>query len=363
MPSPRPTSKQCYPQHSKAPVCNVGDKIIAANQMNGSATALPPPSNSPSKPTTPPTFSTYSSIRPTTSMASPLSKRKNKWQKRRPMTVSSTFRPISIVELPGPECNPSFGLLQLDEWLATYEHDILQYDSLAAFAHVKLDEARRLSSKCPHPMNRFRVAVMCNLFERAACALATSESFKRYSSCILALRDEILDMVLVDVQDDDAVATIARNVPRTLSFFLQKMPHVIALRLEQEKKAMDFHKHQAVLQKLIQTMFKNVGSVFQAWKLFAKAQREERLSKKAAKITRTILATRNQTRLVFVSWARHCLVAKLEAQRLRGIQLEREHTLRVAELKKSMAQSTDTIDRLQAELNMLRVRHGDEPAR
>ncbi|CAK4341636.1 unnamed protein product [Aphanomyces euteiches] len=104
-------------------------------------------------------FSTYSSIRPTTSMASPLSKRKNKWQKRRPMTVSSTFRPISIVELPGPECNPSFGLLQLDEWLATYEHDILQYDSLAAFAHVKLDEARRLSSKCPHPMNRFRVAV------------------------------------------------------------------------------------------------------------------------------------------------------------------------------------------------------------
>ncbi|KAG9398167.1 hypothetical protein AC1031_014965 [Aphanomyces cochlioides] len=168
-------------------------------------------------------------------MASPLSKRKNKWQKRRPMTVSSAFRPISIVELPGPECNPSFGLLQLDDWLATYEHDILQYDSLAAFAQVKLDEARRLSSKCPHPMNRFRVAVMCNLFERAACALATSESFKRYSTCILALRDEILDMVLVDVQDDDAVATIARDVPRTLSFFLQKLPHVIALRLEQEK--------------------------------------------------------------------------------------------------------------------------------
>ncbi|RHY27972.1 hypothetical protein DYB32_006381 [Aphanomyces invadans] len=244
-------------------------------------------------------------------------------------------------------------MLSLDDWLATYEHDALRYESIGAFIEVKLQEALRLCSKFPHPMNRFRAAVVCNLLERVAYALATSDTFRPYHWSIYALRDELLRMILSDLADDDVVATDA-HVPRAVSYFIQKMPYFIELRLENDKKDQDFNKHQAVLQKLIQSMFKNIGSVFQAWKMFAKTKREDRLSKKAAKITSAILSKRGQGRLAFLSWARYCLHTRLEKQRFKEVQVERDHMLRIGDLKKQLSQSNDTIAHLKAELHVLR---------
>jgi len=81
---------------------------------------------------------------------------------------------------------------------------------------------------------------------------------------------------------------------------------------------MDFHKHQAVLRKLIHSMYKSVGSVFQAWKMFTRTKKEEMLGKKAAKITSRILALRGQCRMTFVSWVRFTLAAKVERYRYNG---------------------------------------------
>ncbi|RLO11056.1 hypothetical protein DYB28_009759, partial [Aphanomyces astaci] len=196
--------------------------------------------------------------------------------------------------------------------------------------------------------------VVCNLLERVAFALATSDTFKRYQWSIFALRDELLRMILSDLADDDVVASKDTHTPRAISFFIQKMPYFIELRLENDKKDQDFNKHQAVLQKLIQSMFKNIGSVFQAWKMFAKTKREDRLSKKAAKITSAILAKRGQGRLAFLSWARYCLQTRVKKLRFKEVQVEREHMLRMGDLKKQLSQSNDAIAHLKAEVHVLR---------
>ncbi|KAF0699987.1 Aste57867_9467 [Aphanomyces stellatus] len=298
--------------------------------------------------------------------ASPLSKRKGYLRQRKAAAMDGlghALHPISIVQITSPETNPSFGLLSLDDWLATYEHEIDHFDSLGSFAEIKLQEALRLCSKFPHPMNRFRAAVrllvVCNLLERVAFALATSETFKRYSWSIFTIRDELLRMVFSDMADDD-VAADDPHVPRALSFFIQKMPYFIELRMENDKKDQDFNKHQAVLQKLIQSMFKNIGSVFQAWKMFAKTRRDERLSKKAAKITGQIVAKRGQVRLTFVSWARHCLQKRVEKHKLSEVQLERDHTVRMGELKKQLSQANDSMALLKAELHALKIVHNKQ---
>ncbi|ETV69357.1 hypothetical protein H257_14964 [Aphanomyces astaci] len=336
-----------------------GTHPISSGNVNGIVAS--PTKIAGTSPSRPPIIHFPIDIGPTPT--TPLSKRRSRIRPRKSAAPEPPLlHPISVVQLSPSLSNalPSFGLLSLDDWLATYEHDAMQFESLGAFAEIKLQEALRLCSKFPHPMNRFRAAVVCNLLERVAFALATSDTFKRYQWSIFALRDELLRMILSDLADDDVVASKDTHTPRAISFFIQKMPYFIELRLENDKKDQDFNKHQAVLQKLIQSMFKSIGSVFQAWKMFAKTKREDRLSKKAAKITSTILAKRGQGRLAFLSWARYCLQTRVKKLRFKEVQVEREHMLRMGDLKKQLSQSNDAIAHLKAEVHVLRTAQNKE---
>ncbi|KDO32967.1 hypothetical protein SPRG_02659 [Saprolegnia parasitica CBS 223.65] len=170
-------------------------------------------------------------------------------------------------------------------------------------------------------MNRFRAAVVCSLVERVALALANAESCRRYAPTILRLVDELWNLIFVN--DDDECETRVRQgghlpPPRTLSVFLAKAPYFTQLRLEATKKDAEFRKHQAVLRKLIQSTFQNVGSVFQAWKMYTRTKKEDRLAEKAAEITGKVLAKRGQARIAFVSWARYVMSVRLEKMRLKG---------------------------------------------
>ncbi|OQR99351.1 hypothetical protein ACHHYP_06951 [Achlya hypogyna] len=276
-------------------------------------------------------------------MASPLSKRKG-----RGSTSSSNQRvhSLAIAQVASPEDNPSFGGLALDAWLASYEYDVLQYESIGSFAEVKLKEALVLSSKFAAPLNRFRAAVVCSLFERVALALAEAESCKRFAPTIVRLSNELLALIFADM-DDPSLPTLRR--PHTLSYFMAKAPYFAQLRLEVSKKDQEFLKHQAVLRRLIQATFQNVGSVFHAWKTHARTKREDRLAKKAAEITGKVLMKRGQTRVVFVSWARYTMSVRFEQLRFREAHSQREHTQIVAELRKQLSQAHDTIAVLRAE--------------
>ncbi|EQC36910.1 hypothetical protein SDRG_05738 [Saprolegnia diclina VS20] len=282
-------------------------------------------------------------------VASPISKRKHRHVDRR-------VHAVAIAQVASPENNPSFGPLALDEWLATYEFDVLQYDSIGAFVEIKLKEALVLSSKFATPMNRFRAAVVCSLVERVALALANAESCRRYAPTILRLVDELRSLIFIN-DDDECETRVSHSGhlphPRTLSFFLAKAPYFTQLRLEVTKKDAEFRKHQAVLRKLIQSTFQNVGSVFQAWKMHTRTKKEDRLAKKATEITGRVLAKRGQARIAFVSWARYVMAVRLEKMRLKEAHLLREHSQLVLDLRKQLSHAHDTIAVLRAEVHDL----------
>ncbi|OQS06199.1 hypothetical protein THRCLA_20419 [Thraustotheca clavata] len=290
--------------------------------------------------------------------SSPVSKRRGFGQKSEKQRVYG--HTVAITQVSSSENNPTCGLLALDEWLATFENEILNYESLGGFAEVKLREAIALTKKFALPLNRFRAAVVCCLMERVVLALMAAESCKRYSSTISMLGKELLTMIYIDADDEDSDDEREQQRPHTLSYFLAKLPYFLQLRKETGRKDEDFRKHQAVLKKLIQTMFQNVGSVFQAWKMYTRSKREDRLGKKAAQVTGKVLANRGLVRLAFIYWAQHIATIKLEKQRYKGSEvshteiekhLQREHSQALADLKKQLNQANESILLLKAELH------------
>lgn len=154
-----------------------------------------------------------------------------------PKVLSSAppwFHPVSIVQVESARRQPQYGVIEMDEWLATFESDVLQYESNGAFVEVKLREALSLSEKIDRTPNRFRTAVCCALMERMIFSIVTTTKMKKYSNVMFRLRDEVYQSVY-NIHDQQQNV----NAPRTLSYFMELSPYFSEMQNLKEKVGVD----------------------------------------------------------------------------------------------------------------------------
>ena len=143
--------------------------------------------------------------------------------------VPSWFHPVSIVQVDTPKRQPRCANIDMENWLASFETDVLQYESDMVFTEVKLREALALSQKMETQPNRFYTAVCCALMERVLYTAATSTKLRKYSSVLFTLRDELYRSIYHIQQHADVTN------PRTLSAFMEMSPYFGEMRSLKDK--------------------------------------------------------------------------------------------------------------------------------
>ncbi|KAF1326268.1 hypothetical protein FI667_g8588, partial [Globisporangium splendens] len=97
------------------------------------------------------------------------------------------------------------------------------------------------------------------------------------------------------------------TAPRTLGFFLTKVPYVLKLREDTQRRELRFKRNQVVLRRIVQSLYRSLGSVFNAWKLLVCHKKDERLNNKGAQLTAMVVQQRGLVRSVFVEWSKVAL--------------------------------------------------------
>lgn len=138
--------------------------------------------------------------------------------------------------------------------------------------------------------------------------------------------------------------------PRTLAFFLSKVPFALKLREDTARRALRFQRHEAVLRRLVQSLFRSLGAVFHAWQRLVRQKKDERLHEKGAQLTAMVVQQRGLVRAVFVEWSKAALRSRV--QELRSCERERrqQHEQLVADLHKEVFLLRERNRELQVEL-------------
>ena len=144
--------------------------------------------------------------------------------------IPSWFHPVSVVQVDMPKRQPRCGNIDMENWLTSFESDVLQYESDMVFTEVKLREAFALSQKMEKQPNRFYTAVCCALMERVLYTAATSTKLRKHSGVLFTLRDELYRSVYHIQQQTSEVTN-----PRTLSAFMEMTPYFSEMRSLKDK--------------------------------------------------------------------------------------------------------------------------------
>ncbi|KAJ0398350.1 hypothetical protein P43SY_004216 [Pythium insidiosum] len=392
--------------------------------------------------------------------------------------TESTLPALSAAQRPSAQ-GVSYASMSLDSWLHRFEQDVLQFESLEAFAQVKVAEAlafceqmelhieeqamleagqpvRPTAATTAHaagasaptvapPLTatarfpaRFRIAVFASLVERAVLALTQSAALGHLKPLLLQARQELFRAIFVDYdpplpserrrkrtqstdglqqdsssssssddngqEDDDeedleddeneahdvdttiGISSAQRrssrlefrrqqriaqqrsrrrmmqhpsvrlgpDTPRTLGFFLSRIPFALKLQEDTQRRAVRFQRHQVVMRRIVQSMFRSLGSVFHAWKIHVRQKREERLNEKGAQLTAMVVMQRGLVRTLFVEWSKVTLKAKLRKMQDREMDVKQKHDERINALHKELFVLREQNNQLHEQLRIAR---------
>lgn len=124
--------------------------------------------------------------------------------------------------------------------------------------------------------------------------------------------------------------------PRTLAFFLTKVPYTLKLREDTQRRALRFKRNQVVLRRIVQSLYQSLGSVFHAWKLLIRHKKEERLNNKGAQLTAMVVQQRGLVRSVFVEWSKATLRSKMKEMKSNELELKQQHEQVLADLHREI---------------------------
>ncbi|GLE03563.1 hypothetical protein PINS_up012465 [Pythium insidiosum] len=144
------------------------------------------------------------------------------------------------------------------------------------------------------------------------------------------------------------------ETPRTLGFFLSRIPFALKLQEDSQRRAVRFQRHQVVLRRIIQSMYRSLGSVFHAWKIHVRQKREERLNEKGAQLTAMVVMQRGLVRTIFVEWSKVTLKAKLRRLQDREIEVKQKHDERINALYKELFVLREQNNQLHEQLRIAR---------
>lgn len=139
--------------------------------------------------------------------------------------------------------------------------------------------------------------------------------------------------------------------PRTLAFFLTKVPFALKLREDTQRRAVRFKRHQVVLRRIVQSLYRSLGSVFHAWKLLVRQKREERLNNKGAQLTAMVVQQRGLVRSVFVEWSKATLRARIKAMKTNERELKQQHEQVLGDLHREIFLLRERTRALELELH------------
>lgn len=308
----------------------------------------------------------------------------------------------------------SIGTVPLREWVRQYELDFTRFESLDKLTQVKLPEALALAEKLqltsslgpimnkrkgnanddvetdPRFHERFRIAIFAHLLDRTIISLTQSAALGHARSTLQLAREELLRSIYADYDepkssllsiqrrrkrspsdssdsdegnDDTNKAQAYENLqvhpdntdikPHTLGFFLRRTPFAVKMREDSRRRAEGFARHEVVLRRVIQSMYRSLGSVFHAWKLFAQAKRDERLSRKGAQLTAMVVLHRGLVRNAFVEWSKAALRSKVRHLKEREAENTRVRQQEVTDLRNEIFLLRDRNTRLLQEIAKL----------
>ncbi|DBA01973.1 TPA: hypothetical protein N0F65_006706 [Lagenidium giganteum] len=147
--------------------------------------------------------------------------------------------------------------------------------------------------------------------------------------------------------------TFGPSHARTLGFFLQKTPFALKLSEDTQRRAMRFKRHQVVLRRIVQAMYRSLGSVFHAWRMHVQHKKEERLNQKGAQLTAMVVIQRGLVRSVFVEWSKCTLKAKVQKMKLREQESKKQQEQMLVDMHKEIFLLTEKNQLLQLQLNEL----------
>lgn len=242
---------------------------------------------------------------------------------------------------------------------------------------------------------RFRVAVFAHLMDRAVLSLVQSAALSHARSTLLLARRELLRTIYADYDEQEPPTGVRKRAarptttnsdggdhndrndangaaatrlnspavdhdselkPRTLSF-LRKTPFAVKMREDSRRRAEGFARHEVVLRRVIQSLYRSLGSVFHAWKRFARARREERLSRKGAQLTAMVVLHRGLVRSTFVEWSKAALRSKVRRMQDREAETARVRQQEVADLRNEVFVLREKNARLQQQLAEMQQRY------
>ncbi|GAB9474052.1 hypothetical protein Gpo141_00011194 [Globisporangium polare] len=138
--------------------------------------------------------------------------------------------------------------------------------------------------------------------------------------------------------------------PRTLAFFLTKVPYTLKLREDTQRRALRFKRNQVVLRRIVQSLYRSLGSVFHAWKLLVRHKKEERLNNKGAQLTAMVVQQRGLVRSVFVEWSKATLRSKIKEMKANELEMKQQHEQVLADLNREIFLLREKNYELQLEL-------------
>ncbi|RLN93214.1 hypothetical protein BBJ28_00017678 [Nothophytophthora sp. Chile5] len=234
---------------------------------------------------------------------------------------------------------------------------------------------------------RLRVSVFAHLMERTIAAMAQSASFAhpQTQTLLLQARQELFRAIFADydtpirAENDQSLPSTSRRrrrttesgsaddeakggdsdtdgdsnddtssspptdpsspslsdstTPRTLSFFLSKIPYALKVQDDSQHRALHFKRDQTVLRRIVQTMYQSLGTMFHAWQQLVRRRKEERMQRKGAQLTAMIVMQRGLKRSVFVEWTKVTLHGKLHALQAAHLEQGKQHQKALAELR------------------------------
>ncbi|RLN31287.1 hypothetical protein BBJ28_00018844 [Nothophytophthora sp. Chile5] len=123
------------------------------------------------------------------------------------------------------------------------------------------------------------------------------------------------------------------TTPRTLSFFLSKIPYALKVQDDSQHRALHFNRDQTVLRRIVQTMYQSLGTMFHAWQQLVRQRKDERMQRKGAQLTAMVVMQRGLKRSVFVEWTKVTLHGKLHALQAAHLEQGKQHQKALAELR------------------------------
>jgi hypothetical protein len=292
-------------------------------------------------------------------------------------------------------------LLHLHNMTANQRNALTTPDSPSKRKHLQRHPQQRQASSSDDEYSarfyeRFRIAVFAHLMDRAVLALVQSAALSHARSTLLLARQELMSAIFADYEGqqrvkgaekrakrpttagsdgsdqddrDEAIGATASRAnpassnhdselkPRTLSFFLRKTPFAVKMREESRRRAEGFARHEVVLRRVIQSLYRSLGSVFHAWKRFAQTKREERLSRKGAQLTAMVVLHRGLVRSTFVEWSKAALRSKVRRMQDREAETARVRQQEVADLRNEVFVLHEKNTRLQKQLSELQQKY------